>query len=262
MAGFGGGPKAVMPGVSNFEFIRRYHLSTFLPRLHLGQTSGNPNYDEICEAARLARLDFIVNAVYSTQHEVMNIVAGDFEKAHKAGVQMSLEQYAVKVEPSADVTIVSAFPYDENRQVLKSLVPAAMVTKKGGTIILVASASHDGQLPDPLFNAYGEVWAQVNGDPAKTAVEYIKQGRLIVQGGPMELNVAVYLNLLMLGRVRVILVSPDLMTRQATRLGFQYASTIEQAIEMVATKMPEATVNVLPLGGVIVPLVKDELTFS
>jgi nickel-dependent lactate racemase len=262
MAGFGGGPKAVMPGVSDFEFIRRYHLSTFLPRLRLGETSGNPNYDGICEAARLARLDFIVNAVYSTQHEVMGIVAGDFEKAHKAGVQMSLEQYAVKVEPSADVTIISAFPYDESKQVLKSLVPAAIVTKKGGTIILVASASNDGQLPDPLFNAYEEVWAQVNGDPAKTAVEYIKQGRLIVQGGPMELNVAVYLNLLMLGRVRVILVSPDLMTRQATRLGFQYASTIEQAIEMVATKMPEATVNVLPLGGVIVPLVKDELTFS
>ena len=262
MAGFGGGAKAVMPGVSDFEFIRRHHLSTFLPRPFLGETYGNPCRDGIREVARLARLDFIVNAVYNAQHEVMAIVVGDVEKAHHVGVQMSLEEYGVKVEPSADVTIISAFPYDEGNQIIKPLIPGAMVTKKGGTIILVAPAIHGGRLPEPLLNAFDAVWAQVNGDPAKTAVECIKQGRLIVRGGPLDLNAAAYLNLLILSRVRVILVSPDVTTEQAARLGFEYAPTIERAIKMVAAKVPDATVNILPSGGMIVPLVKDNLVFS
>ena len=38
--------------------------------------------------------------------------------------------------------------------------------------------------------------------------------------------------------------------------------TIEQAIGMTAAKVPRATVNILPSGGMIVPLVKNQLAFE
>jgi nickel-dependent lactate racemase len=257
IAGFGGGPKLILPGVANFEFIRQFHLSTLLPRSRLGEIRDNPSYNGMCEAARLAGLNFIVNAVYNSEHEVKAIVAGDFEKAHAAAVQMSLEEYAIRIEPTADVTIISAYPYDESNQVLKALVPAAMVTKRNGLVILFAPYLQGGRL-GPL----PDIWTHVHSDPAKTAVEYIQQGRLIVPNSPMDVNIAAYLHLFMLSRIRVILVSPHILPDQALQPGVNYASTIEQGIEMAAAEVPDATVNILPSGGMIVPLVKDYFELS
>ena len=262
MAGFGGGAKAIMPGVSDFESIRRHHMSTFLPRLHLGETIGNLCRDGICNAARLAQLDFIVNAVYNSELEVMAIVAGDCEKAHQAGVEMSLKEYGVEIEQKADVTIISAFPYDEGNQIIKPLIPGAMVTKGGGTIILVAYDIQGGRLPEQMLSAFDIVWAQVEKDPARTAIDCITQNRLIIQDGPLDLNAAAFLNLLILSQVQVILVSPDVTAEQAVRIGFDCAPTIEEAIRVVSMRIPRATVNILPLGGTIVPLIKEQLTFA
>jgi nickel-dependent lactate racemase len=251
-----------MPGVSNFEFIRRHHLRTFLPRLGYGEMEDNSCRGGICEAARMARLDFIVNAVYNAEHEVMALVAGDFEKAHQAGVQMCLDECGVTVEPNTDVTIVSAFPYYEGGQITKPLIPAAMVTKEGGTVILFASTIHGGRLPEAFLEASDAVWKQVEGDLAKTVIAFIKQDRLIIPDGPLDFNAATYLNLLILSRVKVIVVSPDITNEQAQRIGFDYAPTIEEAVKTVSVRLPRATVNILPSGGMIVPFVKEPLTFS
>ncbi|MBN1227956.1 MAG: nickel-dependent lactate racemase [Deltaproteobacteria bacterium] len=256
MAGFGGGPKLIMPGISNFDFIKQHHLSTFLPRSRLGEITNNPNYDSMCQAAKLAGLDFLINALYNSRHEVNGIVAGEFEKAHKAGVQMSLEEYAVRIEPAADLTIISAYPYDENNQVLKPLIPASMVTKRNGLVILFAPSLQSGRLAPP-----NEIWSQVHGNPAKIAADYISQGRLIVQNAPMDTNIAAYLNLFIASRIRVILVLPNTELAKRPEYGVRYTSKIEQAIEMAAIEVPEATVNILPSGGMIVPLVKDYLEF-
>ena len=105
-------------------------------------------------------------------------------------------------------------------------------------------------------------WAQVKGDPVEMAIDCIRNDRLIVKGGPLDFNAAAFLNLLILGKVHVILVSKDATTEQASRLGLDYASTIEQAIEMVFSKVSDATVNILPSGGMIVPLVQEPMTFG
>jgi lactate racemase len=262
MLGFGGGAKLIMPGVSDFESIRRHHLSTFLPRPGFARMEGNVGRSGMIVAARLARLDFIVNAVYNAQHDVMEIVAGDVEKAHEAGVLMSLKEYSVKVGESADVTIICAFPYDEGNQIIKPLVPAAIITKKGGNIIMVAPSIRGGRLPEPLLEAFDAIWGQFHCDAAKGAIECIKEGKLIIPGGPLDFNAAAYLNLLLLDRVHVTLVSPDVTREQAARLGFDYAPTIERAIESVVAVAPHATVNILPSGGMVVPLVDDVFAFE
>jgi nickel-dependent lactate racemase len=262
MLGFGGGAKLIMPGVSDFESIRRHHLSTFLPRPGFARMEGNAGRRGMIEAARLARLDFIINAVYNAQHDVMTIVAGDVEEAHEAGVRMSLREYSAKVDQSADVTIISAFPYEEGNQIIKPIIPAALVTKKGGTIVMVAPSIHGGRLPEPLLEAFDTIWAQFHCDAAKGAIECIKEGRLIIPSGPLDFNAAAYLNMLLLNRVRVTLISPDVTKEQAARLGFGYAQSIEQAIHEVANHVPDATVNILPSGGMVVPLVKEVFSFE
>jgi len=134
MNGFGGGGKAILPGVCGYETIRDHHVSySFAKGAFIGNTKKNPFYEEICDAARLARLDFIINAVYNFRGEVKEIVSGHFKEAHQFGMDISSKEFSVMIDQDADVSIVSAFPLeDEGPQVLKALGMATIATKKGG----------------------------------------------------------------------------------------------------------------------------------
>jgi hypothetical protein len=76
----------------------------------LAQVEYNPFLEEICQAGRLSKLDFVINALYNSKEEVKEIIAGDFEKVHTAGASMTLSEPAVRFEEPADVTVTSAFP--------------------------------------------------------------------------------------------------------------------------------------------------------
>ena len=86
-AGFGGGAKLVLPGIADYEFIREHHMALMTAQgVELGNTIGTRFITRFLEAARLAKLDFIINAVYDAREEVKAIVAGHFETAHESGL--------------------------------------------------------------------------------------------------------------------------------------------------------------------------------
>ncbi len=94
-AGFGGGAKLVLPGVASYECVRDHHVALMIQNGVLaGNDANNPFLDEVREAARLAKLDFIVNVVYDADDDVKAIVAGHFEKAHQAGIEMCKKSWA------------------------------------------------------------------------------------------------------------------------------------------------------------------------
>jgi hypothetical protein len=78
----------------------------------------------------------------------------------------------------------------------------------------------------------------------------------------MDVNSAINTTLLFLSRVNVILVSKDADARQAAQLGFDYAPTIDEAIARVAKELPVATVNVLPAGGLVLPLLAESMKYQ
>jgi nickel-dependent lactate racemase len=263
MNGFGGGAKTLMPGICNYEAIRDHHLATLIAKgTALGNLEGNTFRDEIRKAAELASLDFIINAIYDSKEEVKGIVSGHFDKAHEHGVELSLREYAVKVNQDADVSIVSTFPYDEGPQLIKPLGPGTMVTKKGGTVILFAARIVGGRIPDPLLDAFDHTYAQLTGDSARMAVDYLNRRKLLVPNAPMDFNCAIYLTLLYLSRVKVVLVAKDSDKDQAGRLGFDYSNSLADAIGKVSESAPHAKINILPSGGLIVPITEKELVFG
>ena len=89
----------------------------------LGNCEGNPWRDEIYEAAALAELDFVVNAIFDADEDVKAIVAGDYQEAHPIGAAMCAKELGVAYDQTADVTITSAFPYTEGPQILKPWLP-------------------------------------------------------------------------------------------------------------------------------------------
>jgi nickel-dependent lactate racemase len=210
----------------------------------------------------LAKLDFIVNAVYDSKERVKGVVAGHFEKAHSVGAAMCFDECSVEFSDAADVTIASTFPYTEGPQLMKPLGPATAVTRKGGTVILFASAIRGGRVPEPFLKSFDTAFAICDKDAKQLVLDCLRDRSVIVPDAPMDFNCALDLTLLYLSRVNVILVSKDADAEQAARLGFSFAPSLDQAIGKVSRDLPQATVNILPSGGLIIPVVSEAMNFE
>ena len=249
MNGFGGGGKAILPGVCGYETIRDHHVSySFAQGAFIGNTKKNPFYEEICDAARLAKLDFIINAVYNFRGEVKEIVSGHFKEAHQFGIDLSSEESSVNIDQDADVSIVSAFPLDdEGPQVLKALGMATLATKKGGTVILVAGVQ--GGFPEAFLQTFDRAYQLSKGDSKRLVLDYLREGKFIIENAPIDFNAALDYTLLYRCLVNVIIVSKDVSVDEAARLGFKHADSLDQAIKTVHENVPQAKVNIFPAGG-------------
>ena len=256
MNGFGGGAKIIMPGVSSFEAVKEHHLHfTPQPGCYIGNLETNPFYHEVCQVAEMAQLTFIVNCVYNSREEVVDVVAGHLREAHLAGIERSKENYAFRLDEPADVTITSAYPYVEGPQTIKPIIPASLLaTKRGGSVIIVVTC-RDG-MPEPLLAAFDAIYSRHPEHTGRLAVDTFKSSQLFVEGA-IDFNCAIFYALVCAARNSITMVSRDLDERSVTRLGFRYASSLEKAIERESRVRPQATVNIFPIGGVVLPLTQE-----
>jgi len=140
-AGYGGGRKGVLPGICGEETIKQNHGMLVSANARSGNLVDNPVHVDMTEAARLAKVDFIVNVVANRKGEVVKAFAGDLEGAFLEAVKLYEEMYRVTVDRRADVIVVSAggYPADINLyEAYKGLDNALDAVKRGGVIILVA----------------------------------------------------------------------------------------------------------------------------
>lgn len=84
-AGYSGGAKAIMPGVSTPSAIQANHSRMVEETAHAGKLEGNPVREDIEEAAAMVGVDFIVNVVLDAKKEIIRAVAGDVTAAHRVG---------------------------------------------------------------------------------------------------------------------------------------------------------------------------------
>jgi nickel-dependent lactate racemase len=140
-AGYGGGRKSVMPAISCKDTISHNHAMLLHPNARTGVLEGNPVHEDMTEAARLAKVDFILNVVTNSKGEIVKAFAGDLEQAFLEATKLVDEMYRVTVDRRADIVVVSpgGYPADINLyQAYKALDNALEVIKRGGTIIMVA----------------------------------------------------------------------------------------------------------------------------
>ncbi len=161
-AGYGGGRKSVMPAISCSETIQHNHAMLLDSKARTGILKGNPVHEDMTEAAKLSKVDFIVNVVTNSQGKLVKAFAGDVEKAFYEAKKLVDELYRVTVDRRADIVVVSAggHPGDINLyQAYKGLDNALEVVKRNGTIILVAECpeGHGNQVFYEWMIRYGEL---------------------------------------------------------------------------------------------------------
>ena len=147
MAGFGGGRKAVIPGVSGHATIMHNHAIALAPKVgdgcnplcETGLLEGNPLHEDMVEVTKKLDPAFLVNMVFTPEGKLHEVVAGHWYKAWEKGCKDLVAMAGVPIKELADVVFASAggSPKDMNLyQSCKAHMNAVFAVKKGGIMIL------------------------------------------------------------------------------------------------------------------------------
>lgn len=183
--GYGGGAKSVMPGICDAEGVRITHAKMESPEAGPGRIDDNPIRLDIEESADLLGVDFIVNVVLNSRHEIVRSVAGDVHAAFRAAVGVVDRMFKVHVPEAVDLVICSpgGYPKDiELYQSQKAIRSARRIVRRGGSIVALAEC-REGHGSDLAY-----AWAREASSPQEI-VDRLR--REFVMGGHKAYQLAV-----------------------------------------------------------------------
>ncbi|WP_020677764.1 nickel-dependent lactate racemase [Geopsychrobacter electrodiphilus] len=147
-AGFSGGRKSILPGISSVKTLEFMHGPEMVahPQTRYGVLQGNPFHEAGLAIMAQAGADFIVNVTLDTDKKVTGIFSGHPVKAHLAGVEFLSRHCVRTLDAPLDfvVTTNAGAPLDCNLyQTAKGISGVAGATREGG-VILIASECPEG----------------------------------------------------------------------------------------------------------------------
>jgi len=247
-AGYGGGAKSILPGISSRETIGHNHLYVETGEAALGKIKGNPVREEIEEAAKMIGLDFIVNTVMNDKNEIVKVVAGDPVKAHKIGVGICKEIYGVKIPEKADIVIASSHPMDISfYQASKTLEAVGHIIKENSTIIII-SPCYEGIGSKDFLDFLGE----------KTPEDIIKNIKAHKEKNVVA-GVISYLIAKCKEKAKIYLISEGIQDKDIIEMGMLPAKSAQSVLNDVLKNYgDEAKILVLPTASITLPLLEEE----
>jgi len=246
-AGYSGGAKAIMPGVSTRAAIQSNHRMMVRPECCAGALETNPLRMDLEEAGDICGIDFIVNVVLSEHKEVLFAAAGDVRAAHRAGCRYLDRLYLKELPKAADIVLVSqgGAPKDLNLyQTQKALDNARHAVREGGIIILIGSCKEG--LGEKTF----EEWMTTSESP-EAMIERI--GRDFQLGGHKAAAIAMTLK-----KAQVWLVS-DLPDDFVRSIFLTPQPSVQEALNLSLAELgTNASVLAMPYGGSTLPRICSE----
>ncbi len=242
-AGFSGGRKSVLPGVSSGVTVMANHCSEFIdsPFARTGILEGNPIHRDMVYAAGKARLSFIVNVVLDENKKVIKAYAGHFDEAHKEGCRFVDQLSGVDAIP-ADIVISTngGYPLDQNiYQAVKGMTAAEATCNPGGVIIMAASCS-DGHGGQSLYDTFAR-----GEDKNAIMKRFLDTPRDKTVPDQWEAQIL----------CRILLKYKVIMVTQAPRemicnMQMDYADSVEEAISMAGHYLgkTDGKITVIPDG--------------
>lgn len=245
-AGYSGGAKAIMPGVSTPAAIQQNHRMMVSPEACAGKLEGNPIREDIEEAGAICGIHYIVNVILDEHKHIVHAVAGDVTLAHREGCRYLDQMYRVKIPRRADIVLVSqgGAPKDANLyQTQKALDNAKHAVRKGGTVILM------GACPEGLGSKTFEAWL-TQAPTAHSMVERI--GRDFQLGGHKAAAIGMVLE-----EAGIDFVS-EMDPEFVRSIFLNPRKTAQEALDAALAKYgPEATVIAMPFGGATLPILEE-----
>jgi nickel-dependent lactate racemase len=242
-AGYGGGRKAMLPGVAAYETIRHNHSMMFDPNAVIGRLDGNPVYLDQIEGVEMCRPSFLLNVVLDEDKRFLKVFAGDYIKAHREACAFVDQVYGAEIKREADLVIASCggYPKDINvYQLQKTMDNAWCAVREGGVVIILgeccegSGSTHYEQMmrecktPERVEAALRANF-EIGAHKAYAVTRLMKKAEFILVSG-MDPEFS-----------RMLLFTP--------------AQTAEQALTLAyRTLGPRPSITLMPMGALTVPL--------
>lgn len=242
-AGFSGGRKSILPGVASAVSVMSNHCGKLVgsPYSRTGNLKNNPLHEDMVAAARMCKLEYIINVVIDAEKKIVRTFAGDTVAAHEAGCAFVKEQCLVE-KVASDIVLTSngGYPLDQNvYQSIKSMTAAEASVNDGGIIICV-SKCNDGSGGDELVRWFseGKSAGEISDIILKTPPEQTKGDQWMAQ----------ILSRIML-KATVIMVTDECSRSIIESMGMLWCPDIGTAIEKSYEIKPNADgLTVIPDG--------------
>ena len=246
-AGFSGGRKSVLPGVSSRTTVLANHCSEFIDDSHArtGILEGNPIHRDMIYAAGKAKLAFIINVVLDEDKKVIEAFAGHYEKANEKGCRFVDQLSGVDAVPS-DIVISTngGYPLDQNiYQSVKGMTAAEATCRPGGVIIMAASCI-DGHGGKELYDTFAK-----EKDKEKIMQRFLATDRNSTV--PDQWESQILCRILLKYKVILVTQAPKDMVEE---MQMDYADSVEDAIRMADEYLGKenSKITVIPDGVAVI----------
>lgn len=243
-AGFSGGRKSVLPGVSSQVTVLGNHCAAFIdsPYSRTGILENNPIHRDMLAAAQMAQLAYIVNAVIDADKKAVYVTAGDATEAHAAGCEFLRQYCQVIPEKAADIAISTngGYPLDQNMYQSVKGMTAAEAASKDDSIIIMVSECGDGHGGEGFYQALK------NCESPKALMEEILKVPQ-EQTKPDQWEYQIQSRILI--HHKVIYVMCEKYRGMAQEMGFETAADVNEALKRaLKEKGSGAHIAVIPDG--------------
>ena len=249
MAGFGGGRKSILPGISSLETIKHNHAYSlheekFItnPLIGNGILKGNPLNEDMLEAASMMKNLFMVTLVTDTEFRLASIYAGHWKTSWLKACDEVRRIYTVPIKEKADVVITSCggFPKDESLyQGTKAVDNVISAVKDGGTLILLLEGRNGGGSPD----YFDWIKPLVNGSFEKELRENFTVGGYIF-----------FLNCEQARKVRILMYS-SIPAETVAPMGIKAYNDLDRLLS--DADLEGKSIYVIPTGSTVLPVVTE-----
>ncbi|MEW6668114.1 MAG: nickel-dependent lactate racemase [Thermodesulfobacteriota bacterium] len=247
-AGYSGGRKSLLPGLSSFETMKFMHSFRMIdhPKVTNCILDGNPFHEYGLRVADLAGVDFLLNVVINMERKIAGVFAGDHRQAHRAGCDMVYRNSVADLKQPVDLVITSGggYPLDATfYQMSKALICAKNILKKGGAILLVCGCSEGLGSPE-----FAGIMRSVCS-PVEFKCKHCKpEGFVIDQWCAQNIYQA-------LGHAgEVYLYSPGLSEEDVRKMGAGKIEDVQDTVNRLLERYPRAAVS--PEGPYVVGMVE------
>ncbi|MCK5862776.1 MAG: nickel-dependent lactate racemase [Candidatus Hydrogenedentes bacterium] len=251
-AGFGGGRKALVPGLSGASTIAQNHVRSLHPslprldpRVRICVLDDNPVAEDLLEGAQLHPPTFIINTVLGKEGTIAGLFTGELNAAHRRACTLARDIYTIPITEQADLVIAAINTAPNFVQCHKALFNAYSALKPGGRIILLAPAPEG--LGASGFRRYLEM-----GEPERIAS--------VVRQHP-DVNGQTALSTLQ--KTGKTLLVTELNHKEVALLGAEKMNSLEEALLRThdyfnAQGISHPTCYVMPNAGNTVPIYHEK----
>ncbi|MGD8966458.1 MAG: nickel-dependent lactate racemase [Anaerolineae bacterium] len=261
LSGWSGSGKIVMPGVSSRRAIYHNHKLFVEPLMELNCASligvmppDNPVRADIEDFATLSGIDLLVNTVLDSERCLVDVFCGEHLASHRAARDCMLPKVEVSLPRSVDVLIAGvgdpALEVSLFQGGSRVCGGVDRYLKPGGTLIMV-NACTEGIYEGFEHEEFRE-WMRQMPTPRNI-------GQLVddeQMGGEKGCVLFTFAWLLHEMGCRIVVVTDGMTAEELEEVHLEHASSVQDAADDALGRSAQASVGVMPYGGLVLPTLK------